>query len=247
MSKVAYLTIDDGPTPDFLNKLDYLTERGIIAVWFCQGNHMEARPEAILEAIRRGHIIANHGYSHPHFSDISVDQARAEIRATSTIIDELYHRAGLPRRYRFFRFPYGDKGDRLYGDTDAQPSAEGRARKQAIQAYLRHLGYTQPSWPDVTYAYFDAQGLRTDVDWYWTYDTFDWAPYIDDAPVGVNSIARVMARLDEDDPEGGRGLNDARSSEIVLVHDNAMQDNHLFVDLIEAILAKGIRFAHPVA
>src|SRR3990172_9835105 len=103
MNKTAYLTIDDAPSPDFLNKLDFLDAKGITAVWFCQGNYMEQRPHMTIEAIRRGHIIGNHSYSHPHFTDLSLDQARAEIRSTDSILDELYHRAGVARRHRFFR------------------------------------------------------------------------------------------------------------------------------------------------
>jgi peptidoglycan/xylan/chitin deacetylase (PgdA/CDA1 family) len=149
MTKFAYLTIDDAPSPDFLNKLNFLDAKGIRAVWFCQGNYMEQRPEMMLEAIRRGYIIGNHSYSHPHFSDLSLDQCYAEIRATHAIIDELYQRSGVARPHYFFRFPYGDKGDSLNDALDIA-DAGGQAHRDAVQAYLRKLGYVQPAFTDIT-------------------------------------------------------------------------------------------------
>ena len=41
MRKKIYLTIDDSPSPQFRENLDYLIERKIPAVFFCIGNRME--------------------------------------------------------------------------------------------------------------------------------------------------------------------------------------------------------------
>ena len=35
MRKIAYLTIDDGPSKDMKMKVDYLVSKGIPAIWFC--------------------------------------------------------------------------------------------------------------------------------------------------------------------------------------------------------------------
>ena len=86
MTKVAYLTIDDSPSADFMNKLEFLDAHDIKAVWFSQGDNMERRPNMVIQAIQRGHIIGNHAYSHPHFSDLTIDQCFVEIRSTDTII-----------------------------------------------------------------------------------------------------------------------------------------------------------------
>src|SRR5262245_30227876 len=107
----AYMTIDDGPSLDFLKKLDLLEKNHIPAVWFCQGNYLEQRPDMAIEAIQRCYVIGNHAYSHPSFEQISADQGYAEIRATDAIIAELYDRAGVPQKHHYFRFPYGNKGD----------------------------------------------------------------------------------------------------------------------------------------
>ena len=232
-TKHAYLTIDDAPSRDFEAKLDYLAARHIPAVWFCQGNLLEQHPAAALAAIRQGYILGNHTYDHPAFSGLSVTDGKAQIQRTDDIINALYREAGVTRPARFFRFPYGDKG--------------GPARKDELQAFLRTRGHTQPAFPGITYAYYQQKGLLEDVDWYWTYDCMEWglmhgdAPSDDVAPFGINTLEKVFARMDEDEPEGCRGLNYPGSEEIILLHDHA-ETSHVFEAIVERLLAKGLRF-----
>ncbi len=245
MTKVAYLTIDDAPSLDFVNKLDFLDSHHVPAVWFCQGNFMEQQPEYVIEAMRRGYVIGNHTYTHPHCSDISVDQCFAEIRATDAIIEELHRQAGVERKQRYFRFPYGDKGDKLYGDVFQIPDADGQSRRDAIQGYLRRLGYGQPAFPDITYSHYRSMGLLDDADWYWTYDTLDWSAFSDHPIYGVDSVEKVFARTEEDVPDGWRGLHYPNSAEIILMHDHRPLGD-LFGPLVERLIGMGLQFARPV-
>lgn len=232
MSKTVYLTIDDGPSPHFLDKLDFLTERGIPAVWFCPGEMLELRPKMALEALRRGYLIANHSYTHPYFSHLTRQQAFMEIRATDSVIADLYQQAGIAWQHRFFRFPYGDKGD--------EPT-----HREAIQHYLRKLGYVQPPFEDITYAYYCQFGLLQDVDWYWTYDSHDWCPYNPNPANRIDTEEKVLLRLDEDLPEQGRGLNYTGSADLLLIHDLEV-NTPLFKQIIERLLQKGVEFRLPV-
>lgn len=63
--KVVYLTFDDGPEPGITEfVLSELDKYGFKATFFCCGHNAEANPE-LLELIReKGHLIANHTYSH---------------------------------------------------------------------------------------------------------------------------------------------------------------------------------------
>jgi len=245
MTKTIYLTIDDAPSVDCVNKLNYLDEHRIKAVWFAEGKRMEEYPDFAIDILRRGHILANHTLTHPYFSTISLDQAYTEIAQTDAILNSIYEQAGIERRHRFFRFPYGDKGDGLYGGVRQPRSAEGRARHNAIQRYLRDLGYTQPPFDDVTYGNFREIGLLEDMDWFWTYDTYDWCPYFDHPQHGIDSVEKVLARLDENVPEDWRGINDSASADIVLIHDHITADN-IFMLIVAKLLAKGVDFRLPV-
>ena len=60
----------------------------------------------------------------------------------------------------------------------------------------------------------------------------------------IDSLEKVFERMDEDVPEGSRGLNYPKSEEIILVHDHP-ETTHMFKPIIERLLAKGMIFKHP--
>ncbi|MGA2925690.1 MAG: polysaccharide deacetylase family protein [Solirubrobacteraceae bacterium] len=232
--KTVYLTIDDSPSEWMAGRVALLSGLGMPAVFFCTGSQLSASPQAPIEAIRRGFVIGNHAWSHPHFSQLDLTQANAEISSTDRLIDRLYARAGRERNHRWFRFPFGDQGDDFACDA-APPSV--KAHKLALQASLRALGYRAPPFADVTHAWFWPR--RGDADWYWTFDSMDWA-------VSQNelSVDEALARLDVDDPSRRLALGDGSSADIVLLHDH----NHsarAFERLIEALASRPLRFALP--
>ncbi len=242
--KVAYLTIDDAPTKDLPEKLEFLQANNIPAVLFCQGNYLDERPQVAIDAIRNGFIVANHSYDHPHFSDISLEVAFDQIRRTDAIIDRLYEQAATPRPAKYFRFPYGDKGDLIHGDAHRSLTEEGKVRKTAIQTHLRGLGYTQPRFERLTYQYYREAGMLDDIDWLWTYDVVEWSIYSDWHLYDIDSLEKVMARMDEDVPEAGRGLNDTASEEIILTHDH-LASTEIFYPIIKRLQEKELIFRLP--
>lgn len=225
-NKTAYLTIDDSPSPDFMEKVNFLRDKNIPAVFFCIGEKMEADPQSVIEAIQCGYIIANHSYTHPSFSDISIEQAREEITKTDRLIDELYLQAGVKRPAKWFRFPYGDKGDKKYGRVFSWlPGSE--QRKKDIQDILIELGYTQPKFENVTYQFMRKADLFKDRDWSWSFDIMEWSLMMDKPVQGLYSIEDVLKRMRENNPKDCRGslwfekkwlCTD--SAEIILLHDH---------------------------
>jgi len=242
--KPAYLTIDDSPSSTMLEKADYLSRQGIPAIWFCQGNLLEQEPRQAVHAIQAGFILGNHAYDHPHFSDLALDECFEQIRRTDEILEAVYRKAGAKRPIKCFRFPYGDKGGLQGAEVFAPYSEAGLQRKQTLQTYLRRLGYAQPRWERITYRYFRDAGLMDDADCYWTYDVMEWSILDAEPSHGIDTIEKALARMDEHDPEGGRGLNDAGSAEIVLIHDHAKTASY-FTPLVERLLEKGLRFTLP--
>lgn len=242
--KIAYLTIDDGPSPHMREKVEFLDSKDIKAVWFCRGDFLEERPEHALFAIQQGHVIANHSYSHPKFSDISLDQAYQEIDRTDQIIESLYKQSGVLQPYKAFRFPYGDKGDLRYGDLSLPLSADGQERKDAIQMHLQNWGYTQPKFERVLHPYHRAQGIFDDVDWRWTYDVMEWALKKEEPPEGIDSLEKVLKRMEVDVPEQGRELQNPAIEEIILVHDQE-HSRGMLGPIIEWYRSHHFEFALP--
>ncbi|MFW5783169.1 MAG: polysaccharide deacetylase family protein, partial [Spirochaetota bacterium] len=203
---IAYLTIDDAPSADWHRKLHVLRRLRIPAVFFCWGEHLEARPAFAAAALADGHVLGNHSWSHPSFSEISLDSCRHEIERTHELLEQLHAEAGRRFAPRYFRFPYGDKGALTGSDTEADLTAEGAARKAAIQRALRDHGYAQPAFPGITYRWYHDRGLLDDADWYWTYDCMEWSIHSEEPLFGVRSAEDVFSRMEENEPEGGRGL-----------------------------------------
>lgn len=191
-----------------------------------------------------GGIIGNHGYDHPHFSDLSVAECFEQISKTDLIISEIYKKAKTKRPVKFFRFPYGDKGGLKHNEVFEPYEGEGKIRKEKIQNFLRDLGYTQPKLEGITYKYYRKAGLLDDVDWHWTYDVMEWTTFQAKPLYGIDSLEKVLARMKENVPEGCRGLNYSGSEEIILVHDHE-QTGEMFKPIIEWLISKGIIFKSP--
>jgi peptidoglycan/xylan/chitin deacetylase (PgdA/CDA1 family) len=98
------LTFDDGPDPRVTPAvLERLERRGVHATFFCIGRRAEAHPELVAEAVRRGHRVENHSYSHPHaFAFYPPAALRREVRRAQ---DALLRAGGAAPC--FFRAPAG--------------------------------------------------------------------------------------------------------------------------------------------
>ncbi|MBE2220683.1 MAG: polysaccharide deacetylase family protein [Anaerolineae bacterium] len=242
--KKAYLTIDDSPSAHMRPKIDFLLHKGIPAIFFCEGRKIDERPEAVIYAIQNGFIIGNHSYNHPQFSAISLAEAFEEIQRTDALIDTIYQQANVTRPAKYFRFPYGDKGGLVGEYPTSGYGEEGTKRKNIIQDHLRQLGYQQPAFTNITTTYYREAGLLDEADWFWTFDTFDWSVNSAEPMYGITSLEAVYARIDEDEPEGARGLNRPESEEIVLIHDHD-DSTDIFYPIVERLQEKGLQFSLP--
>lgn len=249
--KKAYLTIDDSPSKNFNFKLDYLIKNKIPAIFFCIGNLLESYPDAAITSIQAGYPIENHSYSHPHFSDLTLEECELEIKKTDKIINALYQQANVKRRQKMFRFPYGDKGDMRRGLVLKKGRKFDPKRHEAIQKILRNLGYKQPEYEDINYKFMDKAELWKDADMSWTFDIMEWATFEDKPTLGVKDLSRVLQRLDSKRPKDCRGnlwlekrwLN-SPSSEIILLHDHPETDD-IFNDLVDKLKSLPLDFRLP--
>ena len=233
MPKQIYLTIDDSPSTNFRSNLDFLIAHEIPAVFFCIGNLMQKYWEDIIYAIEKGYLIGNHSYNHPHFSDLSLDQAKKEIYKTDKLIHKAYTEAGVEYYDRLFRFPYGDKGDGKYGFhfmdfQKANKKRQGRWERLAnkINSFnpLHALGEAHKETEGTERAYRLQQylfqmgyvrgdligvdydffhALSTGQDWSWTFDIGEWK--WDDKLSESDFLTTIYDRLDSNAPVDYRG------------------------------------------
>jgi peptidoglycan-N-acetylglucosamine deacetylase len=99
----VYLTFDDGPTPGVTDTiLDLLHQHDCQATFFCIGEKLEAHPEIIDKALRNGHTVGNHTYSHANAWNQTRDEYMRDLNRCQALIDGL-----TTRQFAGFRPPFG--------------------------------------------------------------------------------------------------------------------------------------------
>lgn len=182
----AYLTIDDAPTPRTNELLAFLKQHKLQAQFFCRGDFMEEHPDAVCRAIKDGHIISNHLYSHRPASTLGYDIVIEEIEKTEALIDQCYAKAGIPKPGKYLRFPYLDRGNgakteqefyKLIEDAKSTPKKTPKALDgdlvRRLQTYLKKQGYTQP-YQDITHPLYQIPAIRDAADCFLTFTSYDW-------------------------------------------------------------------------
>lgn len=104
--KVAFLTFDDGPTPQVTPKiLDVLKQYQVKATFFVIGNLAEQHKDLIQREFNEKHAIGNHSYSHIYKKIYqSAASFTAEVEKTDQILKSIL---GSDFKTRLFRFPGG--------------------------------------------------------------------------------------------------------------------------------------------
>ena len=156
-SSNVYLTIDDGPRKFMDGLLDNLRVEDKLT-FFMVGELLNTKNgyRRACRALELGHVIGNHSYSHPSFSNISFDSTKREIEKTEKLIDLVYRDVGFVNP-KLFRFPYGDPGHYYKFDKKIFIKECGDiSKKKEISEFLKERGY---------------------VDFLWDLDTEDWRFY----------------------------------------------------------------------
>ena len=225
----AILTIDDVPSKNTPAIVDYLAEKGIRPILFAVGENLERRPEEALYALRRGMIVGNHTFSHPHVSELSPEEAIEDIERCEALLDALYGEAGVPRLYRPFRFPFGDKGGRSH---------------DALQAFLKRRGFDKVRDAEIGYPWWREQGLDRDIDTFWT---FDFAEY-NIRPGSGFTLEDVYRRIRDPAPATGAPLLADGGHHILLLHAHdeteALAPGY-WRGFIDRLLEAGVTFDEP--
>lgn len=102
--KVA-LTFDDGPDPDYTEKLlDGLKKRDVKATFFLLGKQVDAYPEIVKRMYKEGHVIGNHSYDHVNLATLSDTDAANQIKRTNEAIHKI-----TGKYPQYLRPPFGNE------------------------------------------------------------------------------------------------------------------------------------------
>ena len=261
MERVAYLTIDDSPSPHTDKIVTYLAGHGIQALFFCIGEKIEAYPDQMIGAVQAGHALANHTYAHKRFSTLSLDVCIEEIERAETLIETIYKRAGRTQTGKYFRFPHMDRGtagwvvdyDRidealrrdvtsLFADglniTLEPPTHEMIEKKALLQEYLKKEGYQQP-FKNIKHAWFEGTELESARDCMYTFSNSDWM--LLDRHRGKWSYKTEQDLKDKIDDD--KYLRDANSAHIILAHDKPEPELFpIFKTTVDHMINSGFKF-----
>jgi peptidoglycan/xylan/chitin deacetylase (PgdA/CDA1 family) len=97
------LTFDDGPHEKLTPRLlDLLAQHHMHATFFVIGENAVQHPEILKRAVREGHEIGNHSWSHPNLAKMSEENVRSQLQRTEETIS-----SAIGSRPTLFRPPYG--------------------------------------------------------------------------------------------------------------------------------------------
>ncbi|WP_369170059.1 polysaccharide deacetylase family protein [Streptomyces sp. R28] len=97
------LTFDDGPSSSTPALLNALTQNGLRATMFNQGQYAAAYPARVKAQVNAGMWVGNHSYTHPHLTQQSQATIDSEISRTQQAVAAAG--GGTPK---LFRPPYGE-------------------------------------------------------------------------------------------------------------------------------------------
>jgi peptidoglycan/xylan/chitin deacetylase (PgdA/CDA1 family) len=114
--RVVALTFDAGANANGLASiLATLAAEHVSATFFLTGDFVTANPQASRQIVAAGHRVANHTVNHPHLTDLSDTQIRAEVVGAEQSIRGIAGASSRP----LFRFPFGDRNARTIAAVNA--------------------------------------------------------------------------------------------------------------------------------
>jgi peptidoglycan/xylan/chitin deacetylase (PgdA/CDA1 family) len=164
--RAIMLTFDDADATRIRPAAEMLAERGFAAVFYFNAANREALPSrADLALYRRsGIVVGSHCMTHPHMSQLSDEQLRAEVVDSRSVLEDV---SGSPVLH--FAYPYGDHGRREVaavsraGYRSAVSVRKGNRHAKSDLFRLRRIPVRSSSRPDWLRKTFT---LRWHLDYY---------------------------------------------------------------------------------
>lgn len=226
----AILTIDDSPSKITPQIIEYLQLKQIVPVINFIGARVDKYFDEAVCAVKSGAVIGNHSFSHPHFSELSLEECRNEILQTEQEINRVYNFAKMERRHRVFRFPYGDKG--------------GAQAELLQKMLLEEFQFERLNDSEVTFPFWRKYHIDTDIDMMWTFDFLEYELTWNNG----FTWEHIINRIHEEKPKQGGYLLDQESMSIILMHDHEETNKCVekyYKKLIDYVLSCNVEFVNP--
>lgn len=217
-----FLTIDDAPSVHMHEKVKFLQDNEIPAIFYARGEFIENNAQGLEKAIEARFIVGNHSYSHPYFSKISLEECILEIEKTERLIDKCYKKVGVLRENKIIRLPFGDRGAGAYG---AKATKEEELEKvNGIQDFLSSEGFQKVDFPRQSANFIDSL---------WDLDTKDYKnKYIKDEKNFLDNLQHEYELIKDNE------------NCVILLHDFD-NNHHLFEAAMRFFLDNNSKFGIP--
>ncbi|MGM8213646.1 delta-lactam-biosynthetic de-N-acetylase [Virgibacillus sp. W0430] len=102
--KAVYLTFDNGYEQGYTESiLNVLKKARVPATFFVTGHYVQEEPELVKRMVEEGHIIGNHSYHHPDFTEINKQAIKQELQALEAAVAEVSNQ----KMMKYLRPPRG--------------------------------------------------------------------------------------------------------------------------------------------
>ncbi|KGX92975.1 polysaccharide deacetylase [Pontibacillus halophilus JSM 076056 = DSM 19796] len=113
--KVIYLTFDNGYEQGYTGQiLDVLKKEQVPATFFVTGHYITSASELVKRMVNEGHIVGNHSYHHPDFTESSDQKIKEELQAVEDAVAELTSQ----KEMQYVRPPRGTFNSRTLAITN---------------------------------------------------------------------------------------------------------------------------------
>ena len=142
-SRDIYLTIDDSPSDSMPTLLSNLGNNHAIFFVYGEkvclgGEYLPEKKSMLIAALNSGNILGNHSFLHHHYCSMPLDAIKKDIEKTDKIVEEIYKEAGISRRHKLMRFPYGDAG--FYRGRNGKMFGSKKLEAQVMD-FIKQIGY----------------------------------------------------------------------------------------------------------
>lgn len=213
-----YLTIDDCPSIHMDKKVSFLKHVNIPALFYARGEDINTYPDQIINVIKNGFLIGNHSYTHPYFSQISLDQCFDEILKTEKLIDECYNAAKVRRPHKVIRLPFADRGAGPKAAIWQNETDKSKVRE--IQNFMQSHNFRQVVFCESNNQFIDS---------FWDWDTEDYKKkHIENTTLYVDNMRKFFKTYPKD-------------TAVILLHD-FNNNHHLFEASMEFLIDNKVKF-----